>query len=95
MGHILNLRYIYIASLKKKPLGPILVVLFKFVDDLTALEIVNLLMVGITCFNLKEQVPNDIPTHNSYISSEKLESQKYLNQINDGTIKQKTLINQN
>ena len=40
---------------------------FKFVDDLTALEIVNLLTIGLTSYHLKKQVPNDIPTHNQFI----------------------------
>ena len=67
---------------------------FKFVDDLTALEIVNLLTIGITSFNLKTQVPNDIPTHNQYIPSENLQSQKHLNNINEWTTNNKMLINQ-
>ena len=36
---------------------------FKFVDDLTILEIVNLLSVGITSFNIKH--PNSQPVHPS------------------------------
>lgn len=63
-------------------------------DDLTTLEIVNLLTVGITSFNLKQQVPNDIPTHNQYISPENLKSQEYLNTINKWTTNQKMIINQ-
>ena len=56
---------------------------FKFVDDLSVLEIVNLLTV-----------PNDIPTHNQYIPSENLQSQKHLNNINEWTTNNKMLINQ-
>ena len=67
---------------------------YKFVDDLTALEIGKLILVGITSFNLRDQVPNDIPIHNNFIPSEKLESQEYLDEINKWTIKQKMLINQ-
>ena len=67
---------------------------FKFVDDLTALEIVNLLIVGISIFNLRDQVPNDIPIHNNFIPPEKLKSQEYLDEINKWTVKQKMLINQ-
>ena len=63
--------------------------ILKFVDDLTALEIVNLLTVGIASFNLKTQVPSDIPTHNQYISSENLQSQKDLNNINEWTTNNK------
>ena len=47
---------------------------YKFVDDLTVLEIVNLLTVEITPFNINNQVPNDIPQHNQYIPPENLVS---------------------
>ena len=67
---------------------------YKFVDDLTVLEIINLLTVGITSFNLKAQVPNDIPDHNQYIPSNNLQSQVFLNKINQWTLNQKMLINQ-
>ena len=66
---------------------------FKFLDDLSILEIVNLLTVGLTSFNLKCQVPDDIPTHNQFISSHDLKSQVWLDQINDWTENQKMLIN--
>ena len=58
------------------------------------LEIVNLLTVGITSFNLKQQVPSDIPVHNQYIPADHLKSQEWLNTINDWTTKQKLLINE-
>ena len=54
---------------------------FKFVDDLTILEVVNLLTVGITSYNIKQQVPSDISSHNQYIPSNNLESQDWLNKI--------------
>ena len=37
---------------------------FKFVDDLTTLEKINILMVGLASFNLKYQVLNDILVNN-------------------------------
>ena len=48
---------------------------FRFVDDLTVLEIVNLLTVGITSYNLKQHIPSDIPSHNQFIPPENLGSQ--------------------
>ena len=36
---------------------------FKFIDDLTILEIVNLLTIGLTSYNMKQHVPADIPQH--------------------------------
>ena len=67
---------------------------FKFVDDLTALEIVNLLTVGMTSFNIRSQVPNDIPSHNQYIIPQNLKSQGHLDDINQWTKDNKMLINQ-
>ena len=34
---------------------------FKFVDDLTVLEIVDLLSVGLTSYNVRQHVPSNIP----------------------------------
>ena len=45
---------------------------FKFVDDLTVLEIINLLITEISTYDIKEHVPSDIPTHNKYIKKENL-----------------------
>ena len=67
---------------------------FKFIDDLTVLEIVNLLTAGISCLNLKQHVPGDLPIHNQFIDPENLESQKHLNKISDWTKNQKMKINE-
>ena len=67
---------------------------FKFLDDLSILEIVNLLTIGITSYNLKYQIPSDVPQHNQYIPSENLESQEWLNKINQWTINQKMMVNE-
>ena len=66
---------------------------FKFVDDLSILEIVNLLTVGITSFNLKHQVPSDIPSHNQFIPPQNLKSQAWLDNIDEWTENQKMMIN--
>ena len=66
---------------------------FRFLDDLSILEIINLLTVGLASFNIKHQVPNDINTHNQYIPTQNLKSQEWLNWISDWTDKQKMLIN--
>ena len=67
---------------------------FKFVDDLTILEIVNLLTIGLSSFNVREQVPTDIPTHGQFVNPQDLKSQEWLNKINDWTDEQKMVINQ-
>ena len=58
---------------------------FRFIDDLSVLEIVNILTVGISSFNIRGQVPSDIPGHNHFIPPENLKSQDWLNQINEWT----------
>jgi hypothetical protein len=62
---------------------------FKFVDDLSILEIVNLLTIGINSFNIKQQIPSDIPNHNQFIPPQNLKSQGWLDQIDDWTENQK------
>jgi hypothetical protein len=66
---------------------------FKFVDDLTLLEIINLLSIQISSYDLYSHVPSDIPTHNGFIKCEKLESQTNLKLINEWTEKKKMLLN--
>ena len=66
---------------------------FKFVDDLTFLEIINLLNVGLATYNVRQHIPSDIPTHNQIIVSDNLKSQKHLKVINDWTKKKKMKLN--
>ena len=67
---------------------------FKFVDDLSILEIIDLLTVGITSYNLKQHIPSDLPTHNQYIPAQNLQSQNWLDAINQWTEDQKMRINE-
>ena len=66
---------------------------FKFMDDLSILEIVNLLTIGLSSFNVKSQVPSDILENNKYIPPQNLKSQNFLNQIDSWTQKKKMKIN--
>ena len=68
---------------------------FRFVDDLSVLEIINLLTVGLTCYNLKQHIPSDLPQHNQFIPAENLQSQDWLNNINQWTKNQKMKVNEN
>ena len=67
---------------------------FKFVDDLSTLEVINLLTVGISSFFMKSQVASDIPVHGQFIDGDKLESQKYLDQINEWTDNHKMVLSE-
>ena len=66
---------------------------FKFVDELTVLQIINLLLIQITSYDILKHLPSDTPTHNGYIDKEKLQSQKNLSLINSWTIKKKIILN--
>ena len=67
----------------------------RFVDDLSILEIVNLLTVEITSYNIKEHIRSDLNIHNQYIiPPENLKSQDWLNKIDEWTMKQKMLMNE-
>ena len=68
---------------------------FKFMDDLTALEIVNLLSIGLASYNVKAQVPSDIIQCNQFIPSANLKSQMYLNEISQWTKETRGKINEN
>ena len=66
---------------------------FKFVDDLTFLEIIYLLNVGLASFNVRQHVPSHVPSHNQIIPAQNLKSQQYLETIDEWTDKQKMKLN--
>ena len=67
---------------------------FKFVDDLTTLEKINLLTIGLASFNTKNQVPNDIQKSNLFIPNTNLKSQEYLDKIQEWTENHKMILNE-
>ena len=66
---------------------------YKFVDDLLLLEIVNLVSIGISSYNIKSHVPSDIGPDQHYVPSENLKSQEYLNNISEWTNSKKMKLN--
>ena len=54
---------------------------FKF-NDLSFPEIVNLVNIGISSHNTRQQVPNDLPTHGQIVDNTKLKSQRSFDNIN-------------
>ena len=67
---------------------------FKFVDDLSFLEIIHLLSVGIASYNLREHIPSNVATHNQVIPASNLKSQEQLTQINEWTKNKKMRLNE-
>ena len=67
---------------------------FKFVDDLTALEKINLLLIGMALHNNRRQVANDTHMSNLVIPPQNLKSQTYLKDKHDWTENQKMVLNE-
>ena len=67
---------------------------FKWVDNLTVMEKINLVNISMSSFNFRQQVASDIPTHGQYVNNMNLKSQTYLNKINEWTEQQKMQLNQ-
>ena len=66
---------------------------YKFIDDLSILELINLVSIGLSSYNSKQQVPSDIQTNNGFIPPENIQTQNSLDKICDWTNKKKMLIN--
>ena len=66
---------------------------FKFIDDLSILEVINLVMSGISSYNFKNHIASDIGTHGQYLSPENIQSQSYLNKIQQWTDEMKMALN--
>ena len=66
---------------------------FKFVDDLSLLEKLNLILIGLASYNFKYHVASDIGTNQKFLSAENFESQEYLKKIEDWTNLNKAKLN--
>ena len=66
---------------------------FKFIDDLSILEVINLILSGISSYNVKQQVPSDISTGHKFFHSDHFKTQDYLNKISKWTIQKQMKLN--
>ena len=67
---------------------------YKFVDDLSTLEKINLLSIGLASHNTRNQVPSDIPIHGQIVSNHNLKTQGYLDKISAWTTNQRMILNE-
>ena len=67
---------------------------YKFMDDLTILEIIHLASIGLASHNIRAQVPSNVPVHNQIIKSEHLKTSNYLADIDKWTEKNLMKLNQ-
>ena len=67
---------------------------YKFVDDLSVLEIINLIAVGLSSYNFKQHVASDIGIDQSFIPSQNIKSQKYMDNICEWTTTNQMKLNE-
>ena len=66
---------------------------FKFVNDTSFLEVLDLLALGLSSFNPKFQVPSDIPPEEGFLSAKNFQTQKHLDTISRWTEDHQMLLN--
>ena len=84
----------YLSQTNDNPEGADKNDIFKFVDDKTTLEVLNLLNVGIASHNLKANIPNNILTSNLKIPGDNLKTQEYMNKVEKWTDQKKMKVNE-
>ena len=67
---------------------------YKFVDDLSILEVINLIAVGLAAYNFKQHVASDVGTHQLFLPSDNISSQSYMNNISEWTENNKMQLNE-
>ena len=66
---------------------------FKFIDDLSILEIVNLLSIGLSSYNFNLHVASDIQADGYFIEPSNMLTQQYLDNISQWTNENKMKLN--
>ena len=66
---------------------------FKFVDDLSVLEKLNLVLLGLSSYNFRNHVASDIGTNQKFLPNCHIQSQDYLDQIQTWTNQNKMKLN--
>ena len=66
---------------------------YKFIDDLSFLEVLNLLMASLNQYDPREQVPSDVGIEDKFISGDNLKSQSHLKKIEQWTKEKDALLN--
>ena len=58
---------------------------YKFVDDLSTLELINLMLSGLSSYNFKQHIASDIGVDQLFLPSENISSQSYIDKISEWT----------
>ena len=66
---------------------------YKFVDDLSILEKVDLIAIGLASYDFRNHVASDIPTDHKFLPAENIHSQKIADQLLSWTNEKKMKLN--
>ena len=67
--------------------------IYKFVDDKSIIEIINLFSIGLASHNVKAAVPSNIPVSNNFIPREHLRTQKDMEKVEKWTQSKRMKLN--
>ena len=67
---------------------------FKFIDDMSLLEIINLIACGLVNYDFIRHVASDIPTEGKFLSTENCRSQDILDEVARWTENNKAKLNE-
>ena len=67
---------------------------FKFIDDMSLLEIINLITCGLSLYNFQEHVGSDIPVDGKYLDVQNCKSQQILDSVVNWTDINKMKLNE-
>ena len=66
---------------------------YKFIDDLSILEIINLVNIGLISYDVLSHIPSDVKTENNFLPPENIKSQGNLQKIETWTSKKLMQLN--
>ena len=58
---------------------------YKFIDDLSLIKIINLIIQGLANFNCRMNLPSDITRGNNFLPPQNSNSQHYMNDLSSWT----------
>ena len=67
---------------------------FKFVDDLSTLEKINVITIGLTSYNFKQHVASDVGVDQLFLPNENIQAQSHMDSISDWTDRNKMKLNE-
>ena len=67
---------------------------YKFVGDMSILEVINLITCGLASYNFRNHVASDIATNENFLPSQNFESQNKLDSVKQWTEKKLMKMNE-